>query len=415
MDGNILERKIQPGRVRNVFQLTHDEVTGLMGTEKATEQEPELVLTVGGDPPPEKPRKSRVGEVTPKMVEELRLLLHMAYKRAGVRRRAGGLFFDSRKAEVNVWQSYKGPGLAWDQPFRKGWRRTEGDPVIQFRTKGLTNWFSPNEGPIDLMVRETMLLACEIGAVWSSERRIPGVFRGTVKRPDEMASEKYFEEVIAPSLKNSESTDYPMHLGLNYLKTFGNTALNSTSFRHDILGLDAYCKVTSPLRRYGDMVMHWQIEAALREEARTGKSLVTTDRNADRSFLPFSDNVLRTILVGLAPRERMVLRAKNYSDQFWVSQLLFRAHHFGEIQLPFGNTLHAYIHTRYTGAAHNMVHGCLIKELNMPAVIRNPEETDPNLPSLKMGDTWECTLEGVNVFQRLVQLKPVRVVDRMEE
>lgn len=33
--------------------------------------------------------------------------------------------------------------------------------------------------------------------------------------------------------------------------------------RHDGLGLDAYVQVTSPIRRYGDMLAHYQLKAYL--------------------------------------------------------------------------------------------------------------------------------------------------------
>ncbi|KAI7560940.1 RNB-domain-containing protein, partial [Hortaea werneckii] len=48
--GEILENKIQAGRVRNVFRLTPQEVKGLLGVEEGDDS-PETVLTVGGEPP----------------------------------------------------------------------------------------------------------------------------------------------------------------------------------------------------------------------------------------------------------------------------------------------------------------------------------------------------------------------------
>lgn len=36
--------------------------------------------------------------------------------------------------------------------------------------------------------------------------------------------------------------------------------------RHAGLGLDGYVQVTSPIRRYGDMLAHWQLKASLRGE-----------------------------------------------------------------------------------------------------------------------------------------------------
>ena len=127
-----------------------------------------------------------------------------------------------------------------------------------------------------------------------------------------MDSGKYFREYLAPAAEASLHGEYPMLQGMRYLETFGHTGLKTSPFRHRVLGMEEYGKVTSPLRRYGDMILHWQIEAALREEARTGRSLKVLDaaeeagkaslRKLDRKFLPFSTSVLETILVGLQPR-----------------------------------------------------------------------------------------------------------------
>ncbi|KAI7029740.1 hypothetical protein KC352_g47649, partial [Hortaea werneckii] len=135
-----------------------------------------------------------------------------------------------------------------------------------------------------------------------------------------MDSGVFYRNILVPAAEKSEKKgEYPMHLGLRYLETFGSTELRTKPFKHKVLGMDAYGKVTSPLRRYGDMITHWQIEGALREEARTGQSLITTNPNASRAFLPFSEPALNMILVGLQPRENIILRAKQYAENFWMA------------------------------------------------------------------------------------------------
>ncbi|KAK4542920.1 hypothetical protein LTR36_006109 [Oleoguttula mirabilis] len=425
-EGRTLERKVQAGTVRNVLKLTTAEVGGLIG--ENPDALPETVLTVGGTPPPAKGRRSQVGEVSPAMVQELKVLRRLAEKRADLRKGAGGLFFDTHKPEVDVWQSYKAPGLAWDHPHRRGSRRVEGDPVIQMRTQGLVNWFSPFNDGVVIMVREMMLLACEIAAQWCEERQVPAVFRGSLARPDRMESGRFFDEILAPAAQQSERGEYPMHLGMQYLETFGNTVLSTSPFRHKILGMDAYGKVTSPLRRYGDMILHWQIEAALRQEAETGRSLVTADAKADRRFLPFSTPVLDTIIVGLQPRESIIMRAKMYAENFWMAMLLFRAFHFpdrhqlnaGEA-LPFGadgKTVHAYCHA--SPQPQMVTVGCMVVELNITGAMTKPEAegligpAGVPLVGCRQGDTWECELVGIDVFRRIVMVKPRRLVERVE-
>ncbi|KAK5733104.1 3'-5' RNA exonuclease complex component [Elasticomyces elasticus] len=415
--GNTLEHKVRSGTIRKVLRLTHEEVAEVLGVAGDLNEElsPELVLTVGGELPPQRKRRSHVPDVTPKMAEQLKKLVQLGERRQDVRKAGGGLFFDSAKPEISVWQSWKNSGLAWDHPYRKGWRRVEGDPVIQMKTRGLTNWFAPSADPVAPLVREMMLLACEIAAKWCEERAIPAVFRGSVKRPDKLSSDKFYEQILAPAQAKHPKGQFPMHLGMQYLETFGNTALSIKPFPHAILGMAHYGKVTSPLRRYGDMILHWQIEAALREEASTGQSLVTNKKmeDVDRKFLPFSANVLNTILVGLQPRESIIMRAKGYAENFWITQLLFRAHHFGETPLPFGNTVRAYVHT--SGGASMSSIGCIIQELNISASMSPPDGIHGRWGSqAQVGDVWECEIEGIDCYRRIMEVKAVRLVERVD-
>lgn len=408
--GEVLERNIRSGTVRNVVRLTRGELGKLLGL-TTSDQLPETVFTVGGEPPPARWHKSDVRKVTPAQVEDLQVLRRLTDRRQDIRKTAGGLFFDMQKPDVKVWSSYKNTGLGWDNPHRMGSRTVEGDPVIQMRTVGFTNWFAASNDPVNVLVREMMLLACETAATWCSARQIPAVFRGSVARPDKMNPDVFFREILAPAVKQTEDGQYPMHLGLAYLETFGSTQLSTTPFKHKILGMDYYGKVTSPLRRYGDMILHWQIEAALREEARTGKSLVTQDPNAARDFLPFNPAVLNTIMVGLQPREHIIMRAKSAAENFWVSLLLFRAHHFGETELP--KTLRAYCHSSNLASSNARLVTCVCVEVNMLSQMRNPELL--GLTAAKQGDTWECEIEKVDVYYRNIILTPLRLLSRMEE
>lgn len=450
-EGNTLERKITPGIIRNVFRLTRPEVAELLGVSEG-DGHPEQTFVVGGIPPPPRPRRSRIGDITEKNKQELRWLTHLATLRKSIRQKAGGIFFETHKPEVKVWQRSSSPGLAWDTPYRYGWRKVEGDPIIQVKTKGFLNWFTSADSVVDLLVREHMLLACEVAAYWCEERQIPAIFRGTVEKPETTDERRVAEDVMALAVKKSPDGQWPMHLGIEYLKTFATTVLSTRPFKHDVIGMKKYGKVTSPLRRYGDMITHWQIEAALRQEALTGKSLVTADPKADRSFLPFSRSVLETIIVGLQPRESTITRAKQQSEAFWLLQLLFRLIHVpmshpsnqhpGTTPLPFPTiraastpqgqdaisrhrnigaaidakwdrdvrVCHAYVFdVDLTKSSVAPVH-VFLTELNIQAQMQRPELC--GLGELRAGDVWQCWIDEVQVYRRTVSLAPIRCVER---
>ncbi|KAK4627944.1 Mitochondrial protein cyt-4 [Fulvia fulva] len=409
-DGKTIEQKITPGLIRNVISLTGKEVQELVSEKDVAESTPEIVLTVGGDPPPSRGRKSSVSDVTEININDLRLLRNLAAKRANFRKNNGGLFFNSYNPDVSVWQSWKTPGLAWDHPYRRGSRIVEGDPVIQLRTTGFRNWFTPTSQPAEILVRECMLLACEIAASWCSERKIPVIHRGTVSDPRSVDTRNAWKEQMLPAMR--EDGSFPMHLGVQYIKSIGTTVLATEPKRHVFLGMDHYSKVTSPLRRYGDMILHWQIEAALRHEAETGVSLATAPDDKyqpDRGFLPFSKPVLETVMLGLQPRESIITAAKTKAELFWTCMLLFRKHHFGEDGgLPF-KTLRMFIPGDVGQMRMNETPGFCI-ELATNLTLYDPRKY--GLPEPRQGDVWEVELDCVDVYIRASFAKPLRLIGR---
>jgi len=414
-NGEVLENKIRAGLIRNVHRLTPEETQDLVGLKSDTTQEP-IDITVGGTPPPAKARVSAVPDMKENNINDLKILQRLAEKRQQVRKSGGGVFFDSHKPEMSVWQSWKNTGLAWDHPHRRGARTVEGDPIINMQTRGLTNWFAVGDSVVDILVREMMLLACNVSTEWCADRQIPTIYRGAVPKPDTPEPKQFYRDVCEPAMAKNNG-ELPLHIGIDYIRTQGSVILSTKPLRHNLLGLNHYGKVTSPLRRYGDMILHWQIEAALRKEASTGKSLLSSSTSLlgvqpDRSFLPFSAETLQTIMTGLQPREYMITRAKSYAEQFWISMLLFRAHHFGEAKLPF-ETCHAYVASK-PWSTTTSVFNVMMEELNISAEMLRPNKNGLGLPEARAGDRWECFIEDVNVFKRQVKLRPLRLVSRWE-
>lgn len=413
-NGEVLENKIRAGFIRNVHRLTPDETNDLVGLKRNLTQEP-IDITVGGTPPPGKKRVSAVPDMTERNIDDLKLLQKLAEKRQEVRKASGGVFFDSHRPEMAVWQAWKNTGLAWDHPHRRGARTVEGDPVINMQTRGLTNWFAAGDSVVDILVREMMLLACNVSTEWCADRQIPTIYRGAVAKPGSLEPKQFYREVCEPAMARNNG-EMPLHIGIEYIKTQGSVILSTKPLRHNLLGLNHYGKVTSPLRRYGDMILHWQIEAALRKEAQTGTSLSNPGASLsgiqpDRSFLPFSSQSLQTIMLGLQPRESMITRAKSYADAFWMSMLMFRAHHFGEAKLPF-ETCHAYIAAKPWQTNGNVQ--AIFEEINVTCDMMRSDRMGLGLPEPRAGDRWECTVEDVNVFKRTISLRPFRLVSRWE-
>lgn len=413
-DGEKLEHKITSGFIRNVQRLTPSELSTLLGQQDESKKA-QFDITVGGAVPPQPERRSAVPDMKEVNINELKQLQKLAEGRTRQRKAAGGIFFDSRKPTLSVWQTAAHPGLAWQHPHRKGARSVEGDPVINMQTQGLTNWFAEGEQAQDILVREMMLLACEVSTAWCAERQIPTIYRGSVKKPGQRDPDEFYQSECVPAMERNNGV-LPMHIGIEHVRNMGSLVLNTKPLRHNLLGLDHYGKVTSPLRRYGDMILHWQIEAALLKEAHSGTSLVTSGptlsgKQPDHRFLPFSEENLQTIMTGLQPREAMITRAKSYAENFWVAMLMFRAHHFGEAKLPF-DTCHAYIMSRPSPAQPRVMG--MFEELSVTSSMMRPEKLGLGFPEARAGDRWECVIESVNVYYRHIALRPIRLADRWE-
>lgn len=410
-EGNFTEEKITPGTIRNVLRLTYDDVNGILGDERTHAQWFDLL--VGADKfPAGHQQQSDVSKLSVKNKEELKVLYKLARQLQEKRRRAGGMFFEMEKPETNVWQSIKGPGLAWDHPFRKGSRTLLGDPVINVHTRSLPNWFSVERAPSNTLVSEVMLLCSSAAAKWCADRNIPIIYRGTQKHPNDQLTMSEAAQRGAELVK--QGVDIPMHVGVPYLLSRGQTELRTVPMSHAHLGLDYYSKVSSPLRRYGDMMVHWQIEAAIRHEADTDKSLIVARDDYtthDRSFLPFSRPVLESILLGLNPRERLVAFAKAKSQEHWETMMLYRKTAFPGIEgpLPF-DKLHFYVSSDPAMVRTQTVPGYSV-EMNLPMMMKSPKEfgftEEP-----RRGDIWEVEISKVIVYRRATIVVPKRLLGR---
>lgn len=158
-----------------------------------------------------------------------------------------------------------------------------GDPSIQVLTTALDS-----SDPIALeneffdVVSPLMLLAGEVGARWCNERGIPIFYRLTPRPKDGADPGEYFLKHIRPRI--DKKGDWDDAVAQSYFKLVGAAQLSSSPGPHMSVGVEMFARCTSPLRRYPDLVLQWQVEAGILEEARLGKSLVG---NSKQNFLPF--------------------------------------------------------------------------------------------------------------------------------
>lgn len=144
------------------------------------------------------------------------------------------------------------------------------------------------------LVAEMMILAGEVAAKFAQTNNIPIPYR-------------YQEQPELPPL------DTLMQLPSGPVREFAicrcmtKGSLGLYASRHSGLGLDAYAQVTSPIRRYSDLLAHWQIKAFLLGEP-----------------LPFTAEMLTAILQAIDPAIWDANQVEKQSVRYWSLEYLRR-------------------------------------------------------------------------------------------
>ncbi len=394
--GQILDTKIQAGTLRKATRLTPTNIRQLLGFSTARSPMPRLRVG-GGASPADEPEQASLPPLSPKQEADLKTLFALATARHKVRSEAT-MFFPKVEPDVSV-HGAPDTRLPRLMPSRDVARFMTGDPIITIEGHENRSPFHREAHPADLLVPELMMLAGEIAGRWCAKRNIPAIFRGTIVNPEGLDEDTFQREVLGPCV-NAEGTP-SLADALRYLRLYARGTPSTTPIRHDYVGVECYIKATSPLRRYGDMLLHWQLDAALREEARTGESLVNSKRD---DYLSFSRTELEIILNRLQSRERLIFRAKNIARKFWVSQLFLRAFHFHEAALP--ETYKILIHSaldRETLVGASEYYG-------IDFSMYDPQRC--GLPAAAIGDWWEVKLDRVMTFTPGLNVVPVRLISR---
>lgn len=401
--GEILDFKIRNGIIRKVVTLTYKDLPILLGVDEKTSEIVKLVI--GGEGPKETARKTP--DLTPEQLEDLRRIHSLSSARYLLRRRNGGVYFQHNGAEVTVHQKEGKYGLLKTYPHRGKGLTIQGDPVIVLHGRPYANWFSPSRSnSSEHLVREMMILACEVGGRYAVDRNVPSIFRGMQSNPYAKYTAAEFErDVVLPA--EAKFGEIPLAVGIGLLEAHGYGHVRTSAIRHPLMGLDQYSQVTSPLRRYGDMIIHWQIESALREESLGGKRNIRPDK------LTFNETHMASNIEALRPRERMIRKAKRLCENHWKTLFFFRAYNFGELPesiLPkrFNIVIEGHSAGRFTQQMNTVGAGVV---LGQKVVVRGEDNAD-FMRTTEVGDTWEVEKMEIQPFPRTFLVKPIRLVEK---
>ncbi|KAI1385106.1 RNB-domain-containing protein [Hypoxylon trugodes] len=397
-EGVILEHNITPGILEDVVYMTGEDVSSAIEGKRndpiTTEEKAEMSL---GPIPKAKPaprKMTRPKDLSNDQKEELTLLSELGRAIQTIRLSKGATPFFQPRPEAQAYFDH----IPWDK--KNNLVSILGDPAIRVAYSQRT--------ATDL-VEHAMRLAGEIAARWCHERGIPIPFRSQPHAVQNAAQvQQYTRDVFYPLLKAGIRPDDNQWRQLHAL--IGSDEITTTAGPHFTLGVDMYTKATSPLRRFSDLIVHWQIEAALLEERRRGTSLIG-NKDDDASFLPFSRERLDRMLPMIRVREKQAraLASGDGGDQ-WILQALVRAWRFGEAQLPETfrfSVVHVHGRRSIQGRLDWFERSARLRPDALNDVLK--------MADARVGDVYEVKLQDVNVHANQILVEVLRVIEKTDD
>lgn len=163
---------------------------------------------------------------------------------------------------------------------------------------------SGNLSPARAMVAEAMILAGQCAGSFCNEKGVPGLFRS--------AGEPVGSFMDKKDDFRSFNGRVPLEIAAKAMVARSPASYSTIPADHWPLNVQSenggYIRVTSPLRRFSDMVMHWQIKSALLREKHPAISLQEMGRYASQ----------------LHEREYLVNRVIRAQNGYWAAVFMQR-------------------------------------------------------------------------------------------
>ncbi len=317
--GDVLDYKVEPSTLRNVIYMEPDDVSRL-----CLERQPKLAhgteLAVGQKPSSsdyEPERKMILARNLDQAQQDDVLLLYELTKA-----------MKEKRLEKGAWP-YFFPRPAVTVQFDKTPPTANADEIAVPADPYIHVGLESSNG--SALVSNSMVLAGEIAARWCADRQITVPYRRDanmgVQQEEALA---YAQGEMYPLIQKGVEPTMSQRVELGRLT--GGIELAPQPGPYFLLGLDMYAKATSPLRRFGDLVVHWQVHAALAHERATGRRLNPARDNLDE-VLAFSRQQLADTLPLLQLREKLG-RAVSRGTSDWMVMAVARAWRYDKTLPP---------------------------------------------------------------------------------
>ena len=152
------------------------------------------------------------------------------------------------------------------------------------REKDISFFKRNRESPSQKMVAEYMILANHLAALFLKEKGIPAIYRGQMEPREKVPPMPKFDPLLAYQLR----------------RILNRGEISTRPLRHAGLGTEAYVTLSSPIRRFYDLLVEGQILRYL------------------RGFSVLPESELEKIITQVGPTLSKVGLVEELSEQYWI-------------------------------------------------------------------------------------------------
>lgn len=272
-EGNTLDTKVSAGWLKSVVVTTYAEVDARLGDEA----KPTMYPFGRRDTPPTTRRND---ELTSEDLGNLATLRDLAIVLRRKRTASAGLAWGSGTAKISLLDPPRPSANLFERAAIPASPLTfdpaRPDDVAFTYAVPTANVFTDVSAAAT--VAELMILANRVAAKFCADRNLPVMFRTTTAPSN--TSNTPASHTLAKLLEMREEGGFLNELDIARANlVFRASGVSTSPAAHWVMGITdndwGYVRATSPLRRYEDLLVHWQIKAALTGERGMGEAEVT--------------------------------------------------------------------------------------------------------------------------------------------
>lgn len=307
--GDVLDSTVRMGWIRKPTLVTYDAVNKSLGIAGITTTRPL------GTPLSLAPKSKSGTVISSEDLEDLQTIQRFATAHRLRRLETAGLEYQNPSSSLSVVTPFpQSPENLFNTaqvPSRP--RLYSGEPLYNYSVSTTPVGFS--QLPSTMLVAEMMILAGRTAARFCGERNLPVPYR--VSAPPNLVAlpgqdALTLDQLLAKRHPQSRMIDPAVLAASNTLFSAGEVSL--TPGQHWSMGFTdntGYIRATSPLRRFDDMLVHWQIKSALAKE----RGLPSTHAKEIKK------EEMGVLVARSDPPQRKARRAGITASQWWEAGL----------------------------------------------------------------------------------------------